>query len=46
VQSTQLHATKSCADEASEPRNRFEIGELDSNSTDHCQSAEGTEAGV
>jgi hypothetical protein len=46
VESTQLHGTKSCAGEASERRNRFEIGELDSNSTDHCQSAEGTEAGV
>jgi hypothetical protein len=34
------------AGEASERKNRFEIGELDSNSTDHCQSTEGTEASV
>jgi hypothetical protein len=44
--STRLDTTKRRAGEASERRNRFEIGELDSNSTDHCQLAAGTETGV
>jgi hypothetical protein len=46
VESTEHHDTARRAGEASEPKNRFEIGRLDSNSTDHCQSTECTEAAV
>jgi hypothetical protein len=46
IESMARHDTMSCAGEASERKNRFEIGELDSNSADDCQSVEPAEASV